>query len=83
MRVNADSLLIRAATTSTSGTLNDLTTDLIMANTNNYGTRSLIYADDLCITGQYQSFKPVEETIEEALDNLTTYYKVNSLRANH
>ena len=32
MRVNADSLLIRAATTSTSGTLNDLTTDLIMAN---------------------------------------------------
>ena len=32
MRVNADSLLIRAAATSTSGTLNDLTTDLIMAN---------------------------------------------------
>ena len=29
------SLLIRAATTSTSGTLNDLTTDLIMANNNN------------------------------------------------
>ena len=35
MRVNADSLLIGAATTSTSGTLNDLTTDLIMANNNN------------------------------------------------
>ena len=35
MRVNADSLLIRAAATSTSGTLNDLTTDLIMANNNN------------------------------------------------
>ena len=34
MRVNADSLLIRAAATSTSGTLNDLTTDLIMANNN-------------------------------------------------
>ena len=33
MRVNADSLLIRAAATSTSGTLNDLTTDLIMAKT--------------------------------------------------
>ena len=33
--VNADSLLIRAAATSTSGTLNDLTTDLIMANNNN------------------------------------------------
>ena len=35
MRVNADSLLIRGAATSTSGTLNDLTTDLIMANNNN------------------------------------------------
>ena len=35
MRVNADSLLIRAATTSTSGTFNDLTTDLIIANNNN------------------------------------------------
>ena len=35
MRVNADSLLIRAAATSTSGTLNDLTTDMIMANNNN------------------------------------------------
>ena len=35
MRVNADSLLIRAAATSTSGTLNDLTTDLIMTNNNN------------------------------------------------
>ena len=34
MRVNADSLLIRAIATSTSGTLNDLTTDLIMANNN-------------------------------------------------
>ena len=47
-----------------------------------YGTRSFIYADDLCITVQYQSFKPVEKTIEEALDNLTTYYKVISVRAN-
>ena len=47
-----------------------------------YGTRSFIYADYLCITAQYQSFKQVEETFEEALDNLITYYKVNSLRAN-
>ena len=47
-----------------------------------YGTRSFIYADDLCITAQYQSFKQVEKTIEEALDNLTTYYKVNSLHTN-
>ena len=45
-----------------------------------YGTRSFIYADNLCITAQYHSFKQVENTIEEALDNLTTYYKVNSLR---
>ena len=41
MRVNADSLLIRAAATSTSGTLNDLTTDLIMANNNNMICRGL------------------------------------------
>ena len=47
-----------------------------------YGTMSVIYADDLCITAQYQSFKQVEKTIEVALDNLTTYYKVNSLCAN-
>ena len=31
---------------------------------------------------QYQSFKPVEETFAEALDNLSTYYKINSLLAN-
>ena len=35
MRVNAASLDIRDAFTSTPGTLNDLTTDLIMANNNN------------------------------------------------
>ena len=35
MRVNSASLDIRDATTSTPGTLNDLTTDLIMANNNN------------------------------------------------
>ena len=35
MHVNAASLDIRDATTSTPGTLNDLTTDLIMANNNN------------------------------------------------
>ena len=38
MHVNADSLFIRAATTWTSGGLNDLTTDLIMANNNNSAT---------------------------------------------
>ena len=47
-----------------------------------YGTRRFIYAADLCITAQYQSFKQVEKTIEEILDNLTAYYQVNSLRAN-
>ena len=36
MRVNAASLDIRDATTSTPGALNDLTTDLIMANNNRY-----------------------------------------------
>ena len=41
MRVNADSLLIRAAATSTSGTLNDLTTDLIMANNNNNNNNNM------------------------------------------
>ena len=41
------------------------------------GTRSFIYADNLCITAQYQPFKQVEETIEEALDNLTIYCKLN------
>ena len=46
------------------------------------GTRSFIYANDLCITAQYQSFKQVEETIEEPLDNMTIYHKMNSLRAN-
>ena len=45
MRVNADSLLIRAAATSTSGTLNDLTTDLIMANNNSGGA---VTADSSC-----------------------------------
>ena len=44
--------------------------------------RTFIYADDLCITAQYQSFKQVEKTIEEALDNLTSYYQVNSQCAN-
>ena len=46
------------------------------------GTRNFIYADDLCVTAQYPSFTEVEHTIEEALDELTTYYRSNSLRAN-
>ena len=46
------------------------------------GTRSFIYADDLCITAQYPTFQEVEQNIEEALVELTHYYKSNNLRAN-
>ena len=46
------------------------------------GTRSFIYADDLCITAQYPSFTEVEETIEDTLEEITQYYRSNSLRAN-
>ena len=46
------------------------------------GTRSFIYADDLCVTAQYHTFQEVEQQIEEALGELTHYYRSNSLRAN-
>ena len=46
------------------------------------GTRSFIYADDLCITAQYPTFTEVKDTIEEALSELTQYYRNNSLRSN-
>ena len=46
------------------------------------GTRNFIYADDLCVTAQYSSFTEVETTIRDALDELTQYYRSNSLRAN-
>ena len=46
------------------------------------GTRGFIYADDLCITAQYPTFQEVEQKIEEALGELTHYYRSNSLRAN-
>ena len=49
---------------------------------NNNGTRSFIYADDLCVTAQQPSFVEVETTIEESLSELTHYYKSNNLRAN-
>ena len=44
------------------------------------GTRSFIHADDLCITAKFPTFSQVESTIEEALDDLTDYYRNNSLR---
>ena len=46
------------------------------------GTRSFIYADNLCVTAQYPTFQEVEKQIEEALGELTHYYRSNSLRAN-
>ena len=46
------------------------------------GTRSFIYADDLCITAQYHTFQEVVQIIEEALGELTHYYRSNSMRAN-
>ena len=47
------------------------------------GMRSFIYADGLCITAQYPTFQEVEQLIEEALAELTHYYRSNSLCANH
>ena len=46
------------------------------------GTRNFIYADDLCVIAQYSSFTEVETTIGDALEELTHYYRSNSLRAN-
>ena len=46
------------------------------------GTRSFIYADDLCITVQYSTVLKVEDTIEEAPSELTKYYRTYSLREN-
>ena len=46
------------------------------------GTRNFIYADDLCVTAQCSSFTEVETTIGDALEELTHYYRSNSLRAN-
>ena len=45
-------------------------------------TRNFKYADDLCVTAQYSSFTEVETTIGDALEELTQYYRSNSLRAN-
>ena len=41
-----------------------------------------IRADDLCITAQYHTFPEEEYTIEEALGELTEYYRDNSLISN-
>ena len=46
------------------------------------GTRNFVCADGLCFTAQYPSFTEVEHTIDEALCELTTYYRSNSLKTN-
>ena len=45
-------------------------------------TRNFIYTDDLCVTAQYSSFTEVETTIGDARDELTQYYRFNSLSVN-
>ena len=45
-------------------------------------TRNFNYAYDLCITAQHTSCNQVEAIVEEALDELTHYYRANSLRTN-
>ena len=45
------------------------------------GTRNFIYTYDLCVTAQYSSFTEVETAIGDALEELTQYYRSNSLRA--
>ena len=46
------------------------------------GTRNFIYVDDICVTAQYSSFTEVKTNIGDALEELTHYYRSNSLRAN-
>ena len=41
-----------------------------------------IYADDLCITTQQSDFQHVEQTLELALDEMSTYYSSNHLKPN-
>ena len=40
------------------------------------------YTQMICVTAQYSSFTEVETTIGDALDELTQYYRSNSLHAN-
>ena len=46
------------------------------------GTKSYLYADDLCIASQKQSFEDVEKALGDALAGLAPYYAANHLRAN-
>ena len=46
------------------------------------GTRSFLYADDLCITSQHKEFRSIETALSSALDGLLEYYTKNHLRVN-
>ena len=72
MRVNADSLLIRAAATSTSGTLNDLTTDLIMANNNNNKDKKKSWEGIITSTDLTHNSRRAWQTIIQLSNELTT-----------
>ena len=45
-------------------------------------TERFIYADDLCVTSQENSFEAVEANLTTALDELLLYYERNHLHAN-
>ena len=45
-------------------------------------TRGFLYADDLCIATQNQSFVKLEESLSDALAGLIPFYATNHLRAN-
>ena len=45
-------------------------------------TRSIIYADDLCIASQGNDFNNIEASLTSALSTMTTYYNTNQPRAN-
>ena len=46
------------------------------------GTQNFIYADDLCITAQANSFEEVEKYLTKGLRELSRYYEENQLKAN-
>ena len=46
------------------------------------GCRSFLYADDLAICAQGKRFPDVEERLESALNEMSAYYKRNSLKPN-
>ncbi|KAG7299565.1 hypothetical protein JYU34_016540 [Plutella xylostella] len=45
-------------------------------------TSRFLYADDLALTSQHKSFEEVEADLTVALNNLSAYYKENSLKPN-